>query len=167
MTKIYQVHIFSLLNGFFTYLQIISQQIFRVFCLSISNLLYYIRHLLYEIYLIVLLLFACVSICNSIFVCGFLILLYTGEVCIVVEAKNALEKVEAPKKLGARQEPLRDATKYTAADVCIVRCTIFVSFPWCEGLITVGVQKYFCISFLRSCAGRWNSDSEGIRWILR
>ncbi|KAI3973327.1 hypothetical protein MKX01_020702 [Papaver californicum] len=42
-----------------------------------------------------------------------------GELGMVDEAQKALEEAEALKKLGARQEPLPDSSKYTAADVRI------------------------------------------------
>lgn len=42
-----------------------------------------------------------------------------GEKGMVDEAQKALEEAEALKKLGARQEPVLDTTKYTAADVRI------------------------------------------------
>ncbi|XP_058102479.1 uncharacterized protein LOC131246397 isoform X2 [Magnolia sinica] len=42
-----------------------------------------------------------------------------GEQGMVDEAQKALEEAEALKKLGARQEPILDSSKYTAADVRI------------------------------------------------
>jgi hypothetical protein len=42
-----------------------------------------------------------------------------GEQGMVDEAQKALEEAEALKKLTARQEPVVDSTKYTAADVRI------------------------------------------------
>eukprot|EP00268_Persea_americana_P015133 TRINITY_DN1686_c0_g1_i12.p1 TRINITY_DN1686_c0_g1~~TRINITY_DN1686_c0_g1_i12.p1 ORF type:complete len:343 (-),score=70.69 TRINITY_DN1686_c0_g1_i12:224-1171(-) len=42
-----------------------------------------------------------------------------GEQGMVDEAQKALEEAEALKKLGARQEPVLDSSKYTAADVRI------------------------------------------------
>ncbi|XP_008800487.1 putative RNA-binding protein Luc7-like 2 [Phoenix dactylifera] len=42
-----------------------------------------------------------------------------GEKGMVDEAQKALEEAEALKKLGARQEPVLDSSKYTAADVRI------------------------------------------------
>ncbi|XP_008791797.1 putative RNA-binding protein Luc7-like 2 [Phoenix dactylifera] len=42
-----------------------------------------------------------------------------GEMGMVDEAQKALEEAEALKKLGARQEPIADSSKYTAADVRI------------------------------------------------
>lgn len=42
-----------------------------------------------------------------------------GEQGMVDEAQKALEEAEALKKLAARQEPVHDASKYTAADVRI------------------------------------------------
>lgn len=42
-----------------------------------------------------------------------------GEQGMVDEAQKALEEAEALKKLGARQEPVMDSSKYTAADVRI------------------------------------------------
>nr|GMD07936.1 putative RNA-binding protein Luc7-like 2 [Ipomoea batatas]GMD09507.1 putative RNA-binding protein Luc7-like 2 [Ipomoea batatas] len=39
---------------------------------------------------------------------------------MVDEAQKALEEAEALKKLPARQEPILDSSKYTAADVRIV-----------------------------------------------
>nr|GMC55532.1 putative RNA-binding protein Luc7-like 2 [Ipomoea batatas] len=43
-----------------------------------------------------------------------------GEQGMVDEAQKALEEAEALKKLPARQEPILDSSKYTAADVRIV-----------------------------------------------
>ncbi|GLT95553.1 hypothetical protein SLE2022_132290 [Rubroshorea leprosula] len=42
-----------------------------------------------------------------------------GEKGMIDEAQKALEDTEALKKLPARQEPVLDSSKYTAADVCI------------------------------------------------
>ncbi|OAY78470.1 putative RNA-binding protein Luc7-like 2 [Ananas comosus] len=42
-----------------------------------------------------------------------------GEKGMIDEAQKALEEAEALKKLGARQEPLVESSKYTAADVRI------------------------------------------------
>nr|CAD1836981.1 unnamed protein product [Ananas comosus var. bracteatus] len=42
-----------------------------------------------------------------------------GEKGMIDEAQKALEEAEALKKLGARQEPVSDGTKFTAADVRI------------------------------------------------
>nr|XP_029117055.1 uncharacterized protein LOC105033095 [Elaeis guineensis] len=42
-----------------------------------------------------------------------------GEKGMVDEAQKALEEAEALKMLGARQEPVLDSSKYTAADVLI------------------------------------------------
>ncbi|GKV44197.1 hypothetical protein SLEP1_g51399 [Rubroshorea leprosula] len=39
---------------------------------------------------------------------------------MIDEAQKALEGAEALKKLPARQEPVLDSSKYTAADVCIM-----------------------------------------------
>ncbi|KAF8402357.1 hypothetical protein HHK36_013311 [Tetracentron sinense] len=59
-----------------------------------------------------------------------------GEQGMVDEAQKALEEAEALKKLGARQEPVLDSSKYTAADVriseilleilsfCSIRCSV-------------------------------------------
>ncbi|GKV49701.1 hypothetical protein SLEP1_g56436 [Rubroshorea leprosula] len=42
-----------------------------------------------------------------------------GEKGMVDKAQNALEEAEALKKLSARQEPVLNSSKYTAADVHI------------------------------------------------
>lgn len=42
-----------------------------------------------------------------------------GEMGMVDEAQKALEEAEALKKLGGRQEPANDSTKYTSVDVRI------------------------------------------------
>ncbi|GKV49334.1 hypothetical protein SLEP1_g56089 [Rubroshorea leprosula] len=44
-----------------------------------------------------------------------------GEKGMIGEAQKALEEAEALKKLPARQEPVLDSSKYTAADVCITQ----------------------------------------------
>ncbi|GLT37248.1 hypothetical protein SLA2020_115790, partial [Shorea laevis] len=46
-----------------------------------------------------------------------------GEKGMIDEAQKALEEAEALKKLPARQEPVLDSSKYTAADVRIMSPT--------------------------------------------
>ncbi|GLT87733.1 hypothetical protein SLE2022_057980 [Rubroshorea leprosula] len=55
-----------------------------------------------------------------------------GEKGMVDEAQKALEVAEALKKLFARQEPVLDSSKYTAADVRILS-SVFLSFSFTEG----------------------------------
>nr|VDC85582.1 unnamed protein product [Brassica rapa] len=49
-----------------------------------------------------------------------------GEQGMVDEAQKALEEAEALKKLTPRQEPVVDSTKFTAADVRIVKCNVLI-----------------------------------------
>nr|DAD25329.1 TPA_asm: hypothetical protein HUJ06_026793 [Nelumbo nucifera] len=53
-----------------------------------------------------------------------------GEQGMVDEAQKALEEAEALKKLGARQEPVLESSKYTAVDVRIVSLLIIFLFTF-------------------------------------